>query len=80
MEACLRALETQTVNEFEVIVIDNSGAGRVHAPGSRVRVITNERNVGFGAAVNQAATVAAERNSWCRRKESNLHTLAGSGF
>ena len=58
LEACLRALESQTVNEFEVVVIDNSGTGRVQASNPpfspRVRVIANQRNVGFGAAVNQA--------------------------
>jgi GT2 family glycosyltransferase len=54
LEACLRALESQTVEEFEAVVIDNSGAGRVQASSSRVRVIANQRNVGFGAAVNQA--------------------------
>ena len=55
LEACLRALESQTVDEFEVVVIDNSGTGRVQASSSaRVRVIANDRNVGFGAAVNQA--------------------------
>jgi GT2 family glycosyltransferase len=58
LEACLRALESQTVNEFEVVVIDNSGTGGVPASNrpfsSRVRVIANRRNVGFGAAVNQA--------------------------
>ena len=58
LEECLRALESQTVNDFEVVVIDNSGTGRVPASGPhispRVRVIANQRNVGFGAAVNQA--------------------------
>ena len=54
LEACLRALESQTVNEFEVVVIDNSGAGLVNSSSPRVRVIANQRNVGFGAAVNQA--------------------------
>jgi len=58
LEACLRALESQTVDEFDVVVIDNSGTGRVQASTShaspRVRVIANQRNVGFGAAVNQA--------------------------
>ena len=58
LEACLRALESQTVDEFEVVVIDNSGTGRVQACNPqafpRVRVISNPRNVGFGAAVNQA--------------------------
>ena len=54
LEACLRALELQTVNEFEVVVIDNIGIGRVKTSSPRVRVIVNERNVGFGAAANQA--------------------------
>ena len=63
LEACLRALESQTVDEFDVVVIDNSGTGRVRASGSqrpsRVRVIENQRNVGFGAAVNQAFRASA---------------------
>ena len=54
LEACLRALESQTVEEFEVIVIDNSGTGRVQLAKPRFRVIANQRNVGFGTAVNQA--------------------------
>ncbi|MCU1338058.1 MAG: glycosyl transferase, family 2 [Bryobacterales bacterium] len=54
LEACLRALESQSVDEFEVVVIDNSGSGRVKASSPRVRVIANNHNVGFGAAVNQA--------------------------
>jgi GT2 family glycosyltransferase len=59
LEACLRALESQTVDEFEVVVIDNSGTGLVKASHPRVRVIANERNVGFGAAVNQAFRASA---------------------
>ena len=54
LEECLRGLESQTLDDFEVVVIDNSGIGRVQAQDSRVRVIANPRNVGFGAAVNQA--------------------------
>jgi len=54
LEECLRGLESQTLDDFEVVVIDNSGIGRVKAHDSRVRVIANPRNVGFGAAVNQA--------------------------
>jgi GT2 family glycosyltransferase len=50
---CLRSLENQTFKQFEVIVVDNSGAHRAQAPGPRARVIANTRNVGFGAAVNQ---------------------------
>lgn len=51
---CLRSLESQTVADFEVVVIDNSGSGRAHVSGARLRVIANAKNVGFGAAVNQA--------------------------
>jgi GT2 family glycosyltransferase len=60
LHQCLASLEQQTFFDFEVIVVDNSA---VHAAFSRVsgghvrvpvRVITNNRNVGFGAAVNQA--------------------------
>ena len=59
LAACLRSLESQTLTDFEVIVVDNSGTGRVQAPfwknaEDRVRVISNEKNVGYGAAVNQA--------------------------
>ncbi len=51
---CLRALESQTFDRFEVVVVDNSGSGRARADGARVRILSNERNVGFGAAINQA--------------------------
>jgi GT2 family glycosyltransferase len=51
---CLRSLESQTLTDFEVVVIDNSGTGRAQVSGDRVRLIANSRNVGFGAAVNQA--------------------------
>jgi GT2 family glycosyltransferase len=49
---CLRSLEGQTIRQFEVVVVDNSGARRVTTVGP-ARVIYNERNAGFGAAVNQ---------------------------
>jgi GT2 family glycosyltransferase len=51
---CLRSLESQTLTDFEVIVVDNSGTGRARFSGPRVRAIGNSRNAGFGAAVNQA--------------------------
>jgi len=51
---CLRSLESQTLTDFEVVVVDNSGTGRALVCGGRVRRIANSRNVGFGAAVNQA--------------------------
>ena len=35
-------------------MVDNSGSGRARATGERVRILVNERNVGFGTAINQA--------------------------
>src|SRR5580704_10398399 len=51
---CLRSLESQTLNDFEVVVVDNSGSGHAAVSGGRVRLIVNPRNAGFGEAVNQA--------------------------
>jgi GT2 family glycosyltransferase len=53
LDACLASLDGQTFCDFEVIVIDNSGKRAAKLNG-RARVIANEHNVGFGAAVNQA--------------------------
>jgi len=50
---CLDSLEQQTFTDFEIVVVDNSGRNLVQ-PRDRVRVIANDRNVGFGAAINQA--------------------------
>jgi GT2 family glycosyltransferase len=53
---CLEALGGQTLKEFEALVVDNSGTGRVArtgvAPGF-ARVLENPRNEGFGAAINR---------------------------
>jgi GT2 family glycosyltransferase len=53
LDECLASLARQTFSDFEVIVVDNSGRRAARA-NPRVRVIANDRNVGFGAAVNQA--------------------------
>jgi GT2 family glycosyltransferase len=55
---CLHSLERQTFRNFEVIVVDNSGRKAVE-PRDRVRVISNDKNVGFGAAFNQAFHASA---------------------
>lgn len=49
-------MKAQSCRDFEVIVVDNSGQQAVRtkgpfAPG--VRIIENERNAGFGRAINQ---------------------------
>ena len=55
LRECIESLARQTRQDFEVIVVDNSGAGLVrqrgHAPG--VQVIENPHNAGFGGAINQ---------------------------
>lgn len=52
---CLESLRRQTQRDFEVIVVDNSGANRVRDAnlGPGIRIVENSRNAGFGAAVNQ---------------------------
>ena len=50
---CLRSLEKQTIDRYEVIVVDNSGTHQIQPWGQRTRVISNDKNVGFGAAINQ---------------------------
>lgn len=53
LEKCLHSLELQTLELFDVVVVDNSGEGRARAFGRRTRVIVNQRNEGFAGAVNQ---------------------------
>lgn len=53
---CIASLERQTFQDFEIVIVDNSGEGRVRQltlPG-RARVIENAENAGYGAGVNQA--------------------------
>jgi GT2 family glycosyltransferase len=52
---CLESLSLQNRNDFEVIVIDNSGKGLVRRKGlaATARVIENSENAGFGEAINQ---------------------------
>jgi GT2 family glycosyltransferase len=57
LDECLASLELQTFTDFEIVVVDNSGRGSVQ-PRKRVKVISNDRNVGFGAAFNQAFRVS----------------------
>ena len=59
---CLRSLESQTLKDSEIIVVDNSGeqrAGRLDEVRRQARVIENGHNAGFGAAVNQGIRASA---------------------
>jgi GT2 family glycosyltransferase len=60
---CVQSLSRQTRQDFEVIVVDNSGQSLVRkngtAPGARV--IENARNMGFGTAINQGVQASSAR-------------------
>jgi len=55
LRECLESLGRQTLRDFEVIIVDNSGENLVRRnplpPGTRT--LENARNTGFGAAINQ---------------------------
>jgi GT2 family glycosyltransferase len=62
---CLAAVRAQTLRDFELIVVDNAsqdGAGPAAAKADpAIRLIANDENRGFAAAVNQGASVARGR-------------------
>jgi len=55
LRECVESLRRQTLRDFEVIVIDNSGKGLVrrNGIGAGSRVIESPGNQGFGAAINR---------------------------
>lgn len=61
LSECLESLTRQTRNDFEVIIVDNSGQNLVrrNGLGSAVRVIENAANKGFGEAINQGAQASS---------------------
>ncbi|MEX2260749.1 MAG: glycosyltransferase family 2 protein [Bryobacteraceae bacterium] len=55
LQECVLSLTKQTRRDFEVIVVDNSGKSLVGKSGVArhgVRILEQERNVGFGSAIN----------------------------
>src|SRR6266545_5241087 len=55
----LEALRRNTASAYEVILVDNGGAeDRSVADGTRVEIIRNQENVGFGPGSNQGAARA----------------------
>jgi GT2 family glycosyltransferase len=60
---CVQSLSRQTRQDFEVIVVDNSGQGLVRTNGTApdTRIIENKRNVGFGTAINQGVNASSAR-------------------
>jgi GT2 family glycosyltransferase len=57
LQQCIDSLDRQTMRDFEVIIVDNSGVGLVRRNGiagaGALRIIENARNTGFGGAINQ---------------------------
>lgn len=62
---CLAALRAQTFRDYEVILVDNASSDRTAQAAARadpaIRLIENADNLGFAAAVNQAARAARGR-------------------
>lgn len=55
---CLSGLAAQTWPDFEVIVVDNASTDTSRALASYMRLIANDTNRGFSAAVNQGIRAA----------------------
>jgi GT2 family glycosyltransferase len=62
---CLAAVRAQTWRDYEVILVDNASSDRVAQAAVKadpaIRLIENESNLGFAAAVNQGAKAARGR-------------------
>ncbi|MGZ6050295.1 MAG: glycosyltransferase, partial [Phenylobacterium sp.] len=62
---CLAALRAQTFGDYEVWLVDNASSDRTAqaaaAADPAIRLIENATNLGFAAAVNQAAKAASGR-------------------
>jgi GT2 family glycosyltransferase len=95
LDACLEALARQTRSDFDIVIVDNSGSGRVrreHTLGERMRVIENASNAGFGAAANQGFRAsqarylgvlnddAAPRPQWLEALIAPMETDGGVGM
>jgi len=65
LSACLDAVRAQTIGEVEVILVDNASRDGAAAAAARAHpeasFIANFENLGFAAAVNQAARAARGR-------------------
>ena len=83
LDECLQSLQRQTLCDFDVIVVDNSGRHLVSDSGF-ARVIFNTENLGFGAAINQgirasAAPFVATLNDDAIAHPGWLHALLEAG-
>lgn len=77
--ACLDALARRMTLAHEIIVVDNASDDatlNLVAQASNVRLIVNTQNVGFAAAVNQAARLARGRYLWLLNPDTLVHDRA----
>jgi GT2 family glycosyltransferase len=62
---CLAAMRDQTWRDYEILLIDNASSDRTAQAAAKadptIRLIENDRNLGFAAAVNQGAQAAHGR-------------------
>src|SRR4051794_17802628 len=79
LETCLRSVFRQTWRGLEVVVVDNGSKDGTHEIlarfEGRLRVILNDRNIGFAAAQNQA--IAASRGDWVLVLNPDARLLPG---
>ena len=61
LRECVESLARQTMQDLEVIVVDNSGQGLAARNGNAAgaRLIENAHNAGFGGAINQGLRASA---------------------
>lgn len=75
LDECVGALSRQTLQQFEVIVVDNSG--RALARNKQfplpVRVLTADNNLGFGAAVNRGIDASTAPYIACLNDDAVPH-------
>lgn len=74
---CVRSLEAQTIRDFDVIVVDNSGQGKasgIEAVCRAAQIIENRSNLGFGAAVNQGIRASSSPFIAVLNDDATAHT------
>lgn len=77
IEECLSSLLNQTYRDLEILVVDNHSEDRSvdlvrhHFP--QVRLIQNEKNLGFAKAINIGIKAATGRYILCLNNDTKLH-------